>query len=177
MSSTPTVQGRLGGLTEFTREEIAKLHVTLDFSVGDLQGDQWHWTSNGAGTSIASSLWRYARTEDDLLHRTITQRPTVWISEGFAERSHGELALTASTEERLLDAQELQAYAGRVWLETALWLNSPSEAAYESPVLLDGTGMMPSIAALALVSLTEGWACLGTIRQIRSLLRLPSVTA
>jgi hypothetical protein len=176
MSSTPTVQGRLGGLIEFTREEIAKLHVALDFSVGDLEGEQWHWTANGAGISIATSLWRYARIEDDLLHRTITQRPTVWVSEGFAERSRGELSLTASTEERLLDAQELRAYAGRVWLETALWLNSPSESAYESPVLVEGTGMMPSIAALALTSLTEGWACLGAIRVVRSFLRLPAAT-
>jgi hypothetical protein len=161
-------------LIEFTRQEVAKLHVTLDFSVSDLQGDQWHWSADGAGISAATSLWRYARLEDDLLHRTITQRPTVWISEGFAERSRGELALTASTEERLLDAQELRTYAGRVWLETALWLNSPSEAQYEMPVLVEGTGMMPAIAALALISLTEGWACLGAIRQVRSLLRLPA---
>jgi hypothetical protein len=175
MSSKFGASGRLGGLIDFAREETARLHIALNSSTGDLQGEQWCWTAGAGSRSIAAYLRQYARAEDALLHDTILRRPTVWVAGHFADRvpSIVEDQKHANDEQPTADILRLRTYVGRVWLETALWLNRPYDEGYELPVLIPDSGLMPGVAALAQLTLTEGFSCLGAIRLIRSMLQLP----
>jgi hypothetical protein len=54
--------------------------------VQGLTPDQMAWQPDDHDTSIVFAIWHAYRATDDLLHGMVMQRPTVFASQGWAER-------------------------------------------------------------------------------------------
>ncbi|MEX2246687.1 MAG: DinB family protein [Dehalococcoidia bacterium] len=54
--------------------------------VEGLTPEQLHWQPEGHDTSMAFAIWHAYRAEDDLLHGLLGAGPSVYASQGWAER-------------------------------------------------------------------------------------------
>lgn len=111
------------GLGSALEKNIGFWHWYPELLVRDLTPEQLRWQPEGHDSSILFALWHAYRACDDIVHGMVFQSPSVYASQGWAERLPvSEKGLTPfgngfSREQiaRLdLDAGELCAYARAV---------------------------------------------------------------
>jgi hypothetical protein len=68
------------------RKNLLFWHWYPELLVRDLTPQQLAWQPESHDTSIAFAIWHAYRAEDDLLHGIVMQRPSVFASQGWAER-------------------------------------------------------------------------------------------
>ena len=61
-------------------------HRYPELLVGDLTPDQLRWQPEHHDTSILFALWHAYRAGDDLIHAMVAGRPSVFVSQGWADR-------------------------------------------------------------------------------------------
>ncbi|MFN8557739.1 MAG: DinB family protein [Dehalococcoidia bacterium] len=171
-------------IVQFLRGQMDGLHTLLDRVVADLTPEQVHYQARPGIQPIAFSLWRYVRTEDNIIRFVLQRRPTVWIEGGWPEkfgldpRGQG----TGMTDEaaaalRIASLDDWRRYQGEVWTATDAYL------AALDPVTVDGqrvtirpVGEMSLLDALGGMVLTHGYRHLGEIEYARGLLGLKGAT-
>lgn len=68
------------------RKNIEFWHWYPELLVQGLTPEQLSWQAEQHDTSITFALWHAYRAADDLVHGLVFQRPSVFASEGWAER-------------------------------------------------------------------------------------------
>jgi hypothetical protein len=156
--------------------------------VRDLTDEQLHWQPDGHDTSIMFALWHAYRAEDELVHALVLRQPSVFASEGWAERLPvAEKALTpfgnGFTREQIarvrLDRDAVLEYARAVGERVGGHLASmtPEEAADDVPLpffanvypMLDRASKAEVITFFSIGHVSEH---LGEVQFIRGLLGL-----
>ena len=171
-------------ITEYLRAELGRMHDQYDRALRDLSPEEWHWTPEGKGNSVAFIAWHFFRTEDNIVRFILqNRRPTVWMEGGWPEKFPGLHPAAQGTGMPLADAQALRIpdtnafldYAHQVRGTVEEWLASPDESDYGTIIQVKPLGEMPRISALGQVCLSHGWGHLGEIDHIRVLLDKPGI--
>jgi DinB superfamily len=68
------------------RKNLEFWHWYPELLVQGLKPEQLSWQADGHDTSITFALWHAYRAADDLVHGIVFQRPSVFASEGWADR-------------------------------------------------------------------------------------------
>lgn len=68
------------------KKNLVFWHWYPELLVQGLTPAQLAWQPDGHDTSIIFAIWHAYRAEDELLHGMVMQRPSVFASEGWAER-------------------------------------------------------------------------------------------
>ena len=71
------------------RAQLKRMHAGLDKSLSDLTPEQLHAVPGGHATAntIGWGIWRYVRTEDNIVRWVIqNRRPPIWVEGGFADK-------------------------------------------------------------------------------------------
>jgi hypothetical protein len=71
----------------FLRSAAKRLHKDLTQAVGDLGEAQLHFRPMDKGNPIAFMIWHCVRTEDIVVNAFLWKKPTVWDSEGWAQKA------------------------------------------------------------------------------------------
>lgn len=120
-------------------------HWFPELLVKGLTAEQLAWQPDGHDTSILFAIWHACRAEDDLLHGFVMHRPSVFASQGWAERLP--IAETGATpfgnglsREQIgalrFDISALLAYAKAVGASEIAYLDSISDAEANTEVAL-----------------------------------------
>jgi hypothetical protein len=156
--------------------------------VRDLTPEQLRWQPEHHDTTITFALWHAYRSEDDLLHALVMQRPSIFSSGAWAERLPvAEKGLTpfgnGLTREQIarieLDPAALCEYATAVGDDIAAWAGSlgDDEAAEEVqlPFFKDtypDVDVMTRLETVAFFSIGHVSEHLGEVQMLRGLLGL-----
>jgi hypothetical protein len=134
-------------------------HWYPELLVQGLTAEQLVWQPDGHDTSILFAIWHAYRAEDDLLHGFVMQRPSVFASQGWAERLP--VAQTGATpfgnglsREQIgalrLDIDTLLAYAKAVGASEIAYLESISDDEASVEVKLPFfTGVYPKVDVMS----------------------------
>ena len=134
-------------------------HWYPELLVEGLTAEQLVWQPEGHDTSILFAIWHAYRAEDDLLHGFVMQRPSVFASQGWAERLP--VAQTGATpfgnglsREQIgalrLDIDALLAYAKAVGVSEIAYLESISDDEASVEVKLPFfTGVYPKVDVMS----------------------------
>lgn len=134
-------------------------HWYPELLVQGLTPEQLAWQPDGHDTSIAFAIWHAYRAEDDLLHGIVMQQPSVFASQGWAERLP--VAQTGATpfgnglsREQIgalrLDINTLLAYVKAVGDSTIAYLDAISDEEAAAEVKLPFfTGVYPTMDVLS----------------------------
>ena len=134
-------------------------HWYPELLVEGLTTDQLVWQPDGHDTSILFAIWHAYRAEDDLLHGLVMQRPSVFASQGWAERLP--VAQTGATpfgnglsREQIgalrLDIDALLAYAKAVGASEIAYLESITDDEASVEVKLPFfTGVYPKVDVMS----------------------------
>ena len=134
-------------------------HWYPELLVEGLTTDQLVWQPDGHDTSILFAIWHAYRAEDDLLHGLVMQRPSVFASQGWAERLP--VAQTGATpfgnglsREQIgalrLDVGALLAYAKAVGASEIAYLESITDDEANVEVKLPFfTGVYPKVDVMS----------------------------
>lgn len=161
-------------------------HYMPEMLVCDLTPDQLSWQPDHHDSSIMFALWHAYRANDELLSGLVMQRPSVFASEGWAERLPvTEKALTpfgnGFTREQIarvrVDPGELVAYAKAVGDRITTYLGEISdEAANEDIRLPFFTGVYPDVDVMSRIETITFFAVghtaehLGEVQMLRGML-------
>jgi hypothetical protein len=75
------------GIRELLIDGIEQVNSWWDDALKNLTDEQANWLLPGNTVSIGFNAWHALRTQDDIVNFVLQGRkPTVWMSEGFAER-------------------------------------------------------------------------------------------
>ncbi len=196
----PTVydgsDSRLPGfsLSGCNQEEIVELHKfwhiverymdgNLQRAFRDLSEEQWHAVSDGKGNSIAFIAWHYMRTEDNIINWIIQERrPTVWL-EGDWSAKLGLPRVVQGTGMTVEDAHALRIrdipgfmeYTRQVRARTDAFLDTWDPADYDTEITLNPLGTMTKLQSLGQQGFPHGFAHIGEIAHIRSMLGVPGI--
>lgn len=134
-------------------------HWYPELLVQGLTAEQLVWQPDGHDTSILFAIWHAYRAEDDLLHGFVMQRPSVFASQGWAERLP--VAQTGATpfgnglsREQIgalrLDIDTLLAYAKAVGASEMAYMDSITDAEAAVEVQLPFfTGVYPKVDVMS----------------------------
>ena len=134
-------------------------HWYPELLVEGLTTDQLVWQPDGHDTSILFAIWHAYRAEDDLLHGLVMRRPSVFASQGWAERLP--VAQTGATpfgnglsREQIgalrLDIDALLAYAKAVGASEIAYLESITDDEASVEVKLPFfTGVYPKVDVMS----------------------------
>ena|GEM_PF-3567639 len=169
-------------------KNLAFWHWYPELLVRDLTPEQLSWQPDGHDTSIIFALWHTYRAADDLIHGMVMRRPSVFTSQGWADRLPvSETGVTpfgnGLTREQIgrirLDAGAMCAYAKAVGDSTIAYLGSltDEEAAEEVqlPFFKDvyrGVDVLSRVEAIAFFAIGHTSEHLGEVQFIRGLLGL-----
>lgn len=169
-------------LTQFVRQEMSRLHRTLERAVRDLTPDEWHFVPANYNNSIAFVMWHATRTEDNIVRFVLQERrPTVWMELGFHEglglhatRQGTGMSIEEARAFRLQDTGVFMDYVRAAWASTDEYLSNPDESALERTVTVRPMGEMPAARALVQVVMTHSFQHLGEIDVLRTMMGKPS---
>lgn len=154
--------------------------------VQGLTPEQLAWQPEGHDTSILFAIWHAYRAEDDLIHGLVMQRPSVFASQGWAERLP--VAQTGATpfgnglsREQIgalrLDIDALLAYARAVGASEIAYLDSITDDEASVEVKLPFfTGVYPNVdvmskmEALAFFAIGHTSEHLGEVQFVKGLM-------
>ncbi len=134
-------------------------HWYPELLVEGLTAEQLVWQPEGHDTSILFAIWHAYRAEDDLLHGFVMQQPSVFASQGWADRLP--VAQTGATpfgnglsREQIgalrLDIDALLAYAKAVGVSEIAYLESIADGEASVEVKLPFfTGVYPKVDVMS----------------------------
>lgn len=137
------------------RKNLEFWHWYPELLVQGLTPEQLAWQPDGHDTSIVFAIWHAYRAEDELVHGMVMQRPSVFASQGWAERLP--VAQTGATpfgnglsREQIgalrLDISALLAYARAVGASVAAYLDEITDEEAGADVQLPFfTGVYPTV--------------------------------
>lgn len=161
-------------------------HWYPELLVQGLTPEQLRWQPEGHDTSIAFATWHTYRAADELVHGMVLQRPSVYASQGWAERlAVAETGLTpfgnGMSREQIgrldLDTDALLGYAKAVGASIGAALASMSDEEAAAEVALPFfTGVYPSMDRLSKLETIVFFAIghtsehLGEVQMIKGML-------
>ncbi len=170
-------------ILDLIRAEIRRLHQGYDKAIADLTPEQWHWVPGTTCNTVAFSVWHYARTEDNVVRFVIQRRPPVWLEGSWHERfglPDKAQGTGMSTEEahalRINDVEAFKRYMQGVWQATDELLANPPPGFTDEVTVVKPLGEMTKVQAVAQTCVSHGFAHLGQIELLRSLMGLASAT-
>jgi hypothetical protein len=146
-------------LSTALKKNLEFWHWYPELLVQGLTPEQLAWQPDGHDTSIIFAIWHTYRAEDELLHGMVMKRPSVFATQGWAERLP--VAQTGATpfgnglsREQIgalrLDIDALLAYAKAVGASEMAYLDSiTDEEANEEVRLPFFTNVYPGMDALS----------------------------
>jgi hypothetical protein len=161
-------------------------HWYPELLVQGLTPEQLAWQPDAHDTSIVFAIWHTYRAEDEILHGVVMQRPSVFASQGWAER----LPVTQTgvtpfgnglTREQIgglrLDIDVLLAYAKAVGVSEIAYLESMSDDEAASEIKLPFfTGVYPNVdvmskaETIAFFALGHTSEHLGEVQMVKGLM-------
>ncbi|MDO8670472.1 MAG: DinB family protein, partial [Dehalococcoidia bacterium] len=161
---------------EFIRDSVDRLHDELDLVLRDLTVEQLHYQPAGKVNHIAFNIWHLARTEDNVIQRTLQRKPTIWMSDGL-DKKFGIDPIAQGTGMSAEDAGNISLpsavafleYMRQVWLAADSYLTSINDSNLAEVKSLGRMGEMTVQRLLGQVIITHGFEHLGEIRYIRGL--------
>ncbi len=162
------------GIRELLIDGIDQLGDWLDGALKDLTDEQANWLPPGKTVSIGFNAWHVLRTQDDIVNFVLQGRkPTVWMSEGFAERL-GLPPVGQGTGLSLEDARALRVqvaplreYGQRVREVTLEFVKNVPLETLEEVQQIRPLGEMPKWKVLRQVVMTHGFMHLGEVNTIK----------
>lgn len=167
-------------------KNITFWHFYPELLVRDLAPGQLRWQPEGHDTSIMFAMWHAYRACDELVHGIVAQRPSVFASQGWAERLPVEkMGVTpfgnGASREQIgaidLPLDDMLAYAKAVGVSINGYLASISdEEAAEEIALPFFTGVYPDVDKMSRVETIAFFAIahtsehLGEVQFIKGLL-------
>ncbi len=141
------------------RKNLEFWHWYPELLVRGLTPEQLAWQPDGHDTSIIFAIWHTYRAEDEILHGVVMQRPSVFASQGWAERLPvAQTGVTpfgnGLTREQIgglrLDIDALLAYAKAVGESEIAYLDSITDAEAAAEVQLPFfAGVYPNMDVLS----------------------------
>ena len=140
-------------------KNLAFWHWYPEMLVEGLTPEQLAWQPDSHDTSIIFAIWHAFRAEDELVHGMVMQKPSVFASQGWAERLP--VAQTGATpfgnglsREQIgalrLDTSTLLAYVKAVGVSTIAYLDNITDEEAAAEVRLPFfTGVYPNMDALS----------------------------
>jgi hypothetical protein len=163
-------------------------HLYPEILVQGLTPEQLAWQPDSHDTSILFAIWHAYRAEDDLLHALVMKTPSVFASQGWAERlpvaetglSPFGNGLTREQISRIrLDISALLAYAKAVGESEIAYLASISdiEAAEEISLpffagVYPGVDVVSKAEAIAFFAIGHTSEHLGEVQMVKGLMGL-----
>ncbi|WBL36715.1 DinB family protein [Tepidiforma flava] len=162
------------GIREMLIDGIEQLNDWFDDALKGLTDEQANWLPPGKTVSIGFNAWHTLRTQDDIVNFVLQGRkPTVWMSEGFAERL-GLPPVGQGTGMSLEDARALRVsveplreYCQRVKAVTLEFVKNVPEEELEQIQQIRPLGEMPKWKVLRQVVMTHGFMHLGEVNTIK----------
>lgn len=153
---------------------IDQLNSWFDDALKDLTDEQANWLPEGKCVSIGFNAWHALRTQDDIVNFVLQGRkPTVWMSEGFAERL-GLPPVGQGTGMSLEDARAvkvavapLREYGQRVKASTLEFLKNVPLEQLEEVQMIRPLGEMPKWKVVRQVVMTHGFMHLGEVNALK----------
>jgi hypothetical protein len=165
------------GIRELLIDGIEQLDDWIDDALKDLDDEKVNWLLPGNTVSIGFNVWHTLRTQDDIVNFVLQGRkPTVWMSEGFAERL-GLPPVGQGTGMSLEDARALKVsvapmreYGARVKAVTLDFVKNVPMEELEQIQPIRPLGEMPKWKVLRQVVMTHGFMHLGEVNTIKGAL-------
>jgi len=162
------------GIRELLIDGIEQVNSWWDDALKNLTDEQANWLLPGNTVSIGFNAWHALRTQDDIVNFVLQGRkPTVWMSEGFAERL-GLPPVGQGTGMPLEDARKLQVqvaplreYNQRVKEVTLEFINNVPLEDLEAIQPIRPLGEMPKWKVLRQVVMTHSFMHLGEVNAIK----------
>jgi DinB superfamily len=165
---------------DFIRAQLGRLHAALDEIAAGLTPEQLHAVPAGhpKANTIAWGLWRYVRTEDNIVRWVIQdRRPPVWIEGGYPQKlglppaAQGTGMTTAEAQAlRIHDLGLFREYTRKVWASTEELFDAATPELLGKTITVKPLGDMPVVQCLGQVGLTHGMTHLGEIELARTLI-------
>jgi hypothetical protein len=161
-------------------------HWYPELLVGGLTAEQLAWQPDGHDTSIIFAIWHTYRAEDEILHGVVMQRPSVFASQGWADRLPvAQTGVTpfgnGLTREQIgglrLDINALLAYAKAVGESEIAYLDSITDAEAAAEVQLPffagvypNMDVMSKAEAIAFFAIGHTSEHLGEVQFVKGLM-------
>jgi hypothetical protein len=162
---------------------MERQRLQYDRALLELTDDQWHYVPEGKGNSIAFIAWHFFRTQDNIVNWVIRYRqPTVWMKGDYAART-GLPPVIQGTGMSVADAHALRVTDTRAFIEyvhavqddTAAFLKTWSPSEFNDMITLKPVGDMTKLQLMGRQGFPHGFAHLGEIQHIRTMLGLPGI--
>jgi hypothetical protein len=174
--------------TAALRKNLEFWHWYPELLVDGLTDQQLCWQPEHHDTSILFALWHAYRADDELVHGLVMQRPSVYVTQGWADRMpvepfgfspFGNGATREQIAALALHVNEVIAYAKAVGESEIAWVESISDEEAATEVKLSfftnvypGFDVMSKLDTLAFFAIGHVSEHLGEVQMVKGMLGL-----